>query len=184
MREDYHHLTNNEEWRDIKGYDGKYQVSNHGRVRSLEYHNTKGIKRIGILKPALDKKGYKRCALSKNNILRTFKVHRLVAETYIPNPFNYPQVNHIDGNKQNNNVDNLEWCNNSHNQLHAYAVGLNPTHVGHKKGIRLTKIKTGEVLEFDQIKKAAIFLGICRDYLRQLHRKGKSTYNGYMFEFL
>ena len=57
-------------WKDIEGYEGKYQVSNYGNVRSLMYHNAKGIKRISLLKPATDNRGYFRCALSKNNILK------------------------------------------------------------------------------------------------------------------
>lgn len=112
-----------EVWKDISGYEGKYQISSHGRVKSLFYHNTKGVKREGFLKVATDKKGYSRCALSLNNKLTTFKVHRLVASAFIPNPSNLPMVNHIDGNKSNNNVSNLEWCDNSYNQKHAWKNG-------------------------------------------------------------
>lgn len=171
-------------WKDIDGYEGKYQISNNGAVCSLEYHNTKGIKRKGFLKPAKDSKGYLRCALSKENKLRTFKIHRLVAQAFIPNPLNLPQVNHIDGDKTNNCVSNLEWCDNSYNQRHAYSNGLNPKHVGHRVGVQLTNIKNGEVLVFDQIKKACNFLSICRDYLRQLSNLGITEYNGYKFEFI
>lgn len=173
-----------EEWRDIIGYEGKYQVSNLGRVRSLQYHNTKGVKRIGLLKPAKDGCGYYRCALSKKNILTTYKVHRLVAAAFIPNPNNYPQINHKNGIKTDNRVENLEWCNNSWNQLHAYRTGLTPKHVGHKIGVKLTKLNTGEELFFDQIKKATLFLGISRDYLRQLSNRGKNIYKDYKFKIL
>ena len=114
-----------EVWLDIKGYENKYQISNLGRVRSINYHNTG---RINLLKPAIDKKGYLRCALSKNNILSTFKVHRLVAEHFIKNDNpSYNQVNHKNGIKTDNRVENLEWCNNSMNQCHAWKIGLQPT---------------------------------------------------------
>lgn len=148
-----------EEWRDIEGYEGKYMISSLGRIMSLEYHNAKGIKRKGLLKPAIDGKGYLRCALSKGNILTTYKVHRLVALAFIPNPLNLPQVNHKDCNKQNNSIDNLEWCNNSYNQLHAYKNGLNKYHAPRAKRTILTNKDTGEELVFEQKRHAATFLG-------------------------
>lgn len=111
-------------WKDIPGYIGKYQVSNLGNVRSLNYHSTG---KTSLLKFAVDKKGYFRCALSKKNRLVTYKVHRLVAGSFLPNPKELPQVNHIDGNKQNNNANNLEWTDNSENQIHAWKNGLQPS---------------------------------------------------------
>ena len=102
----------NEEWKDIKGYEGRYQVSNLGRVKSLNYNHTKKEK---ILKLKPNRKGYFEVFLYKNGERRAFKVHRLVALHFIPNPNNYPQVNHKDENKQSNCVDNLEWCTNKYN---------------------------------------------------------------------
>ena len=101
----------NEEWRDIKGYEGKYQVSNLGRVKSLNYNKT-GVE--GYI-AAENSRGYLRVGLSKKGKRKMFSVHRLVAETFIPNPNNYSQVNHKDENKQNNKVDNLEWCTPKYN---------------------------------------------------------------------
>ena len=98
----------NEEWRDIKGYEGLYQVSNLGRAKSLKYRGHEGC--IGILTPRLDGKEYETVALYKEGKVRNTKIHRLVAQAFIPNPNNYPQVNHKDENKINNNVSNLEWC--------------------------------------------------------------------------
>ena len=147
-----------EVWKDISGYEDKYQVSNCGNVRSLEYHNAKGLKRTKNLKPATDCKGYLRCALSKNNILRTFKVHRLVAMAFLENPNNLPQVNHKDGNKKNNRVDNLEWSDNSQNIQHAYNNGL----IRHHHGWRATKIRIKNNTEekvFDMKISAAAYLG-------------------------
>lgn len=104
-------------WKDIKNYENKYQVSNSGRIKSL--------KKDIILKPSVHYKGYLEVKLYKNNSSKVFKIHRLVASAFIPNPENKPQVNHIDGNKQNNCVDNLEWNTQSENQLHAFRNKLN-----------------------------------------------------------
>ena len=99
-----------EEWRNIEGYEGKYQVSNLGRVRS--FIKTKSGK---ILSLTPDKNGYLACHLYKNGKRKCEKVHRLVAQEFIPNPNNLPQVNHKDEVKTNNNSDNLEWCTNEYN---------------------------------------------------------------------
>ena len=99
-------------WRDISGFEEKYQISNLGNVKSLNYNNTG---RAGLLKPSQLANGYLQVALSKNNN-RTMKlVHCLVAEAFIPNPNNLPKVNHIDEDKTNNYVDNLEWCSAQYN---------------------------------------------------------------------
>lgn len=97
-------------WKDIAGYEGLYQISNYGNIR-----NSKGR----LLKYYENHKGYYKVGLNKNGKNSKFRVHRLVAQMFIPNPHEYPQVNHIDGNKQNNNVTNLEWCTNTENQIHA-----------------------------------------------------------------
>ena len=104
-----------EEWRDIPGYEGWYQVSNLGRVRSM--------RRISpsIMSPSTYN-GYHRVNLSNGGKYTTIHIHRLVAMVFLPNPYNYPQVNHLDGNRQNNNINNLEWCSRSQNQIHAYRV--------------------------------------------------------------
>ena len=99
----------NEIYKDIKGYEGKYQVSNLGNVKSLHYGNTTKEK---LLKPVLHKDGYLFVSLGHDN---TKAIHRLVAETFIPNLNNMPIVNHKDENKQNNSVDNLEWCSYKYN---------------------------------------------------------------------
>ena len=93
-------------WKDIEGYEGLYQISTMGRVKSLRRNI---ILRQGITN------GYERVVLSTNNIPKGYSIHRLVANAFIPNPDNLPQVNHKDENKANNRVDNLEWCTQKYN---------------------------------------------------------------------
>lgn len=95
-----------EEWRDIIGFEGFYQVSNLGRVKRIK--SGSGTQPERILRPRINR-GYYRVNLSKNNHPFDKRIHRLVAEAFIPNPENKPEVDHIDGNVQNNNVDNLRW---------------------------------------------------------------------------
>ena len=102
-----------EEWRDIEGYEGLYQISNWGRVKSLNYKRTG---EEGILLPSPNKHGYLRIDLCKKGEKpKHFSIHRLVAQAFIPNPDNLPQVNHKDENKTNNYVYNLEWCDDKYN---------------------------------------------------------------------
>lgn len=113
----------NEEWRDIKGFEGYYQVSNLGRVRSLDYwyeHIGRGYVlhwelHKGRIMKMQKNKGYNIVKLAKNSKQVTRQVHRLVAEAFIPNPDNLRVVNHKDENPANNNVDNLEWCTQNYN---------------------------------------------------------------------
>lgn len=117
-------------WKDIEGYEGLYQVSNFGEVKSLERTKTngKGIVKIEekILTQNITNWGYYRVALYKNGTRKYHRVHRLVAKAFIDNPNNKEQVNHIDGNKLNNHVSNLEWCTRLENMYHARITGLIP----------------------------------------------------------
>lgn len=104
------------EWEYIKGYNEKYIINTDGKLI-----NTIKSKEVST---RISNKGYLRVNLYyKSNQYDKF-IHRLVAETFIPNPENKPCVNHIDGNKQNNNVNNLEWCTYSENEIHAYKIGI------------------------------------------------------------
>ena len=96
-------------WRDIQGYEGLYQVSNEGRVRSL-YHNKEHL-----LKPLKNNSGYLMVALCKGGERKVTTVHRLVAQTFVTNPNGFLEVNHKDENKENNREENLEWCSHSYN---------------------------------------------------------------------
>lgn len=103
-------------WKDIINYEGLYQISNFGNIRS-SYTNK-------LLKPSEDKFGYVRFSAIKDKKQKTLRIHRLVALYFIPNKNNYSQINHIDGNKSNNHYTNLEWCTDSENKKHAYKIGL------------------------------------------------------------
>lgn len=107
-----------EEWRDVPGYEGLYKISNCGDVFSLIKNK--------ILQPAKHKKGYDLIVLTKDKKHKTHYIHRLVAKAFIPNPKNKIEVNHKDGNKNNNNVLNLEWCTREENTRHAFLNGLRP----------------------------------------------------------
>jgi len=117
-----------EEWRDIKGYEGYYQVSNFGRVKSLDRKAWNGKvwhDKLGrILASRLDGVGYIRNQLCINGEQESPGVHRLVGKCFIQNPNNLPIINHRDAIKNNNFYINLEWCDQSYNNLHAYKNGL------------------------------------------------------------
>ena len=99
-------------WKDIKGYEGLYKVTSLGDVYS--------ITKKRFIYQSIDRYGYKQCLLYNKGQHKTRKVHRLVAEAFLENTYNKPQINHKDGNRTNNRIDNLEWCTNSENQLHSY----------------------------------------------------------------
>lgn len=103
-------------WKDIPGYEGLYQVSNYGLVKSLRNNI--------ILKDAKNRDGYPKVCLNKNGEMKNFYIHRLVASMFVPNPYLYLEINHIDGNKENNYFENLEWCTRSQNVKHSFAAGL------------------------------------------------------------
>lgn len=132
-------------WKDIKGYEGLYQVSNLGRVKSLDIVDRLGRKHKSNIKYQNDNgNGYLIVNLKHNGKQKNHLVHRLVAEAFIENPENKKEVNHIDGDKLNNRVDNLEWVSRSENLKHAFKLGLNKN----LKGINHPKFK----LTIEQVK--------------------------------
>lgn len=146
-------ICKQEIWKDINGYKGLYQVSNLGRVKSLDRYIKQGNRTIKfkskILKQRLERNGYLRVTLYKNATPKQISVHRLVAETFINNPNNLPQVNHIDKNREHNYVTNLEWCTSLYNLQYSNII-KNLSKTKYKKIICNT---TGEI--FDSIKSAS-----------------------------
>lgn len=139
-----------EVWKDVEGYEGLYQVSNLGRVKSLTHYITKENCKPRevkgkILTPFFDRpKGYLSVSLSKNNKIKLQRIHRLVAQAFIPNPDNLIQINHKDGNKTNNNVENLEWCSCKDNIRHAWENKLSYVSEKHRKVASETQKKRWE----------------------------------------
>lgn len=113
-----------ETWKDIKGFEGYYQISNYGNVRSLTRFDGIRVRKSQRIKPVLKNNGYLQVGLRKNGLRKYVSIHRLVAMHFIDNPKNKSQVNHIDCNKQNNHVSNLEWVSSKENSLHAHVHGL------------------------------------------------------------
>jgi hypothetical protein len=111
-------FDSDEIWKPIQGFEGLYEISNYGRVKSIGSYNA--CKR-GIMNPMVDLDGYLHVRLYNDGISKDISVHRLVAIAFIPNPNNYKYVNHKDENTMNNSVTNLEWCTNSYNLI--YSIG-------------------------------------------------------------
>ena len=112
-----HNKFNKESWKDIEGYEGLYQISNLGKVRSLNriVQGTNDYFQKGIELKPIDNGKYLFVTLRKNGNKKIFYIHRLVAEYFVDNPNNYNEVNHIDENKHNNSYNNLEWCTHKYN---------------------------------------------------------------------
>lgn len=155
-------------WRSVPGYEGCYEVSSLGQVKSVGRIVNKGVysyfRKERILK--LDDRGdYIQITLSKDSKDSRFMVHRLVAAAFLPNPDNLPVVNHKDGDKHNNQVSNLEWCTHSQNVQHAIQTGLirsgqqkiNGSKATDTVGVRVRCVDTGEL--FDSIASAARYIG-------------------------
>lgn len=147
-------------WKDIPGFEGKYQISNCGKVKSLNYCNTDKEK---VLVNKVNHRGYEYVCLCKNNQRQYPRIHRLVAENFIENRGNLEQVNHIDGNKKNNVVSNLEWCTQTENIHHAMKNGLlNLNGSDNPKARKVVQLSlSGKVIRYyDTIVQAGKELGI------------------------
>lgn len=112
-----------EMWKAVNGYDGLYEISSHGRIRRPEHYGPNGHNGMNkykekLLKPFKTSTGYWQIGLCKDGRRNNKLIHRLVAEAFIPNPYNYPEVNHIDEDKSNNRVENLQWSSVRHNRSH------------------------------------------------------------------
>ncbi|MBQ8207049.1 MAG: HNH endonuclease [Bacilli bacterium] len=120
-------------WKDIKGYEGLYKASNLGRIKSMPRHGTH-VREEHILKQNVNRKGYSIVGLTKNSKTSTITVHRLVANAFIPNPNNLPQVDHINDNKKDNSINNLQWITNEDNMKKAWLTGARSIEKTYKRG--------------------------------------------------
>ena len=131
--------TDEEVWKDVIGFEGIYKVSNVGRL--MRYKNSVNMPDRNILKGEVTVFGYRQYKLSLDGMSRRMKAHRLVAQSFIPNPDNKPQVNHKDGNKLNNRVDNLEWATSQENNQHALDTGLREVDMKQVRAMHKTMAK-------------------------------------------
>lgn len=172
-----------EEWRAIPGYEGYYEVSSLGNVRSLDKEikanlvNNEYVNRTGRILKQKEVKGYKTVSLCVDYEATTWRVHRLVAMAFIPNPDSKPQVNHIDGNPSNNCVNNLEWCTAKENQWHRRNI-LGKTSNGRETPVRCVELGWC----FPTIQGAADWLGLQKSHICHCLKGDRNTAGGYHFE--
>ena len=160
-------MREKEIWKDIEGYEGYYMVSNMGNVKSLErtvwYNGGHYKKSERILKADKEGSGYYQVWLCKDGKRDRYKVHRLVAQAFIPNPNNLPFINHRDENKQNNCMENLEWCSRSYNNTYngrAKKVGKK-----NSKPVYSISKESGLVTYWESAKEAERILGISSSHI-------------------
>lgn len=173
-------------WKDIKGYEGIYQVSNLGRIKSFDkwVRYGRGVRLIKgkILSEHNKENQYKTVILCDSNGKgKTHRTHRLVAEAFIKNPECYPQVNHIDENKTNNCVDNLEWCTSLYNVNY----GSRSEKQSFKRGTHVVQLDTdGNVLKvWNSISKVSKAIGACKKHLSKNLKLGAYSCKGYIWDY-
>lgn len=184
-----------EQWKPINGYESLYAVSNLGRVKSLARSI---VAKNGAVKPVYEKvltpnplpvserhpNTHYTVELWKGNNRKRLQIHRLVAEAFVPNPENFPIVNHMDGNSTNNICTNLEWCSFSHNNKHAYDNELKTP--SSQKAVRGTNVITGEALTFPSIAEAGRHFGVTHCAIRASAKGYGRAKNacGYKWEYI
>ena len=183
-------------WKDVKGYEGLYQVSNFGRVKRLSYQligRTIGEKKEYIrefpervMKATICANGYYRVTLSKDGKLYYKHIHRIVAETFIPNPDSLPCINHKDENRTNNNVDNLEWCSYSYNNSYGNARDKFSKSYSrnHSRAVEMLSLSGGKIREFSSVKEAAIFVGGTSTSIDRAITRTRKTAYGYIWSLI
>lgn len=172
-----------EVWTDVIGYNGLYEVSNWGNVRTSKRQGTKG----GLLNTTITKYGYKRIMLYKKGKYKNYFIHRLVAKHFIPNPQKYPFVNHKDENKTNNHVDNLEWCTARYNLNYGtHNKKISETLKGRRikpvVAVVAKNIMNGNIMHFDSISDAER-KGFCHSNIIACCKGRRSKYKGYYWTY-
>ena len=180
----------NEIWKPVKNYEGYYEVSSYGRVKSLDriINYSDGVKHLHkgrILKPykdARENKGYLRVELKKDGIFKKFAIHRLVAQAFIQNPSNLPEVNHKDEVKTNNRVSNLEWCDGKYNVNYGTAIQRR----AEKRSMSVLQIdkETNEIVaEYPSTMEAARQLNISQGNIWSVCNGTQKTYKGFKWQY-
>jgi hypothetical protein len=179
----------NEIWKDVVGYEELYQVSNLGRIKSFEkmvHHFKGGLRKLKekIRKLANDSDGYLVVDLYKNGNGKSYKVHRLVVISFLENIENKKAVNHKNGIKNDNTLENLEWCTNSENEIHAHKIGLKKPQINNEKCVLMyDKLNEELMIEFSSISNAAKYLNCSTsDICNNLRGRQKSVRN-YIFQY-
>lgn len=175
-------------WKDIFGYEGLYQVSNLGRIKSYDKYKWNRFKYIKLkgkqLKLSNDKNGYKIICLTKNKKEIMHKVHRLVAKAFIPNPNNYSCINHKNEIKDDNRVENLEWCDVKYNNIYGSRINKVKTKLNKKVNqydLQGNFIKTYNSMQ--SIKEHLKINNISSISVCCNHKKGHKSAFGYKWEF-
>jgi hypothetical protein len=170
-------------WKSVVGYEDLYEVSDEGEVKSLirDHIDSDGRVSAKILKQNNGTSGYKIVALAKERTYKTKMVHRLVAAAWLPNPSELPCVNHLNGNKEDNRTQNLEWCTYKHNLQHALMTGLKLRQCNIQRSVVVTK--DDKILRFDSMKECAEYFGFGKCWMHNRIRKHGNPfeYNGYIF---
>lgn len=169
-------LTTNEKW--IKGYEGLYSVDTNGNIWS--YHIVYNKKEKRNLK--LHIRDYITVSLRKDGKDKRYRVHRLVAEHFIPNPDNLPQVNHKDGNKHNNNINNLEWISQSDNAKHAYANHLQIPSKPNCKSVSQYDLNGNLIATFRSIGDACMATDVCKQSISMCINGRRNTAGGFIWK--
>ena len=175
-------------WKDVEGYEGLYQVSNLGRVKSLS-KNWCHKKEI-ILIPRKINSGYVFTTLFKNGKSKNITIHRLVAKAFIPNPLKKEQVNHINGIKTDNRIENLEWCTREENKIHALITKGELIKSGGRNGnlktakkVKVINLKTDEVLIFESVSAGARHVQVDSSSACKCAKGKIRNIGGYRFEY-
>ena len=169
-------------WKDIPGYEGLYQVSSLGRVKSLV---RKGKKQEIILRQSENGWGYLQVRLTKNSISKTYKVHRLVAQAFIPNPQNYRCIDHINTIRTDNRVENLRWVSHKENSANPITKERVTSAVIKRVGkiVMQYDIQGNLIKTWDTPAQAAKTLGICDGPIRKCCLGKESTYKGFIWKY-
>ena len=175
-------METKEIWKDIKGYENIYEINNYGYVKSLKrmVNNRNNYVEERIMSLEKTKHGYLRVILSKENTQKKCLVHRLVAKAFIPNLENKPEVNHKDGNKKNNYVENLEWSTCSENIIHSYNNNLRKPSKPHTKKVKC--IENNKI--YDSLSDCEKDLKISRKSIRNSCIYNRKIFNTYSFVYV